>query len=375
MTSPGPGPATTFGADQGLEGGRAVQPQGPSPRSHRVRGAGGSSRTSTQGGGERFGAAAITFGWTCPCSAVPSPRAWSSAMGRGARYRDGRRRRGRRRRDGRDPNVGVQSAGLRPRGRGRRHRRASHPVRRTTMRKSRPVGRCRCGATTSSWSTTEATRRSVFASPVSRFRTTQRSRARTSSSRWTRRRARQRASCCRHRPRTTPPHSLNGKRATFEPPRTTAAATWSPGRMDYWWARPGTGQRTPDLSAVIKEIVDRPGWTSGNALVLVITGSGQRTARSFEGRAAGAALLHVDFDVAPPANVAPVVSAGADQARRSRPTRSSTAPPRTTGCRIRRERCRRPGASTVARGASCSAIRRRSTRRRASARPEPTSCG
>ena len=57
----------------------------------------------------------------------------------------------------------------------------------------------------------------------------------------------------------------------------------------------GLDQRTPDLSAVIQEIVDRSGWASGNRLVLIVTGSGIHPALSFEGKAAAAPLLHVEY--------------------------------------------------------------------------------
>jgi hypothetical protein len=33
----------------------------------------------------------------------------------------------------------------------------------------------------------------------------------------------------------------------------------------------------------------------GNAIVFLVSGSGERTAESFEGRASGAALLHVEY--------------------------------------------------------------------------------
>jgi cysteine-rich repeat protein len=54
-------------------------------------------------------------------------------------------------------------------------------------------------------------------------------------------------------------------------------------------------QRTPDLSTIVQEIVDRPGWASGNAVAFIFTGSGVRTAESYEGLAAGAPLLHVAY--------------------------------------------------------------------------------
>jgi chitodextrinase len=77
-------------------------------------------------------------------------------------------------------------------------------------------------------------------------------------------------------------------------PATSAATSWSP---PDWTSigSAGAAERTPDLSAVVQEIVDRPGWAPGNALVLVLTGSGTRTAESWEGAAAGAPELRVEF--------------------------------------------------------------------------------
>ena len=98
-------------------------------------------------------------------------------------------------------------------------------------------------------------------------------------------------------------------------PRTAAAATWSPAA----WAvtsEAGPNQRTTDLSAVVQELVNRPGWASGNALALLVTGTGHRTARAYDGKPAGAPLLHVEFTsggTGPAPNQAPVVNAGADQ--------------------------------------------------------------
>jgi PKD repeat protein len=91
-------------------------------------------------------------------------------------------------------------------------------------------------------------------------------------------------------------------------PGTVASVSWAPAP---WLVigEAGAEQRTPDLATVIQEIVDRPGWASGNALVVLIGGTGHRTARSYEGSVAGAALLHVEYGI----NVAPVVNAGPDQ--------------------------------------------------------------
>jgi hypothetical protein len=77
-------------------------------------------------------------------------------------------------------------------------------------------------------------------------------------------------------------------------PRTSAAVTWTAPQWSVVGAR-GAEQRTPDLATVIQQVVARPGWSSGNAMVLIITGSGVRAAESFNTDPAGAAVLHVEW--------------------------------------------------------------------------------
>jgi len=76
--------------------------------------------------------------------------------------------------------------------------------------------------------------------------------------------------------------------------RTGAIVNWSP---EPWLVvgASGPNQQTPDLSSVIQEIVNRPGWVSGNSLAIIITGTGNRVAESFDGSQAGAPLLHVEY--------------------------------------------------------------------------------
>jgi hypothetical protein len=77
-------------------------------------------------------------------------------------------------------------------------------------------------------------------------------------------------------------------------PRTTAFVPWSP----VPWltvGEAGPDQQTSDLSPVIQEIVDRPGWSSGNALAILITGTEKRVAEAFDGDVNGAPLLHVRY--------------------------------------------------------------------------------
>ena len=44
----------------------------------------------------------------------------------------------------------------------------------------------------------------------------------------------------------------------------------------------GPNQRTPNLASILQEIMNRPGWSPGNAIVLVITGTGSRNAAAFD---------------------------------------------------------------------------------------------
>jgi parallel beta-helix repeat protein len=77
---------------------------------------------------------------------------------------------------------------------------------------------------------------------------------------------------------------------------TTAMVPWSPPIWDQVGAS-GPDQRTPDLSEPVREIVGRSGWSEGNAIVFVFTGSGVRTAEAFNGNSAAAPTLTVTYQV------------------------------------------------------------------------------
>jgi K319-like protein len=77
-------------------------------------------------------------------------------------------------------------------------------------------------------------------------------------------------------------------------PRTAASVTWNP----VAWStigEAGANQRTPDIKAIIQEIVNRPDWVSGGSIVVIISGTGHRTAESYEGLASGAARLELQI--------------------------------------------------------------------------------
>ena len=85
---------------------------------------------------------------------------------------------------------------------------------------------------------------------------------------------------------TTTPSNISSRA------RTTASVPWVPAAWPTVQVA-GPAQRTPNLSPIITEIAGRNGWTSGNALVLIITGTGRRTAESFNGTRAP--VLHVEY--------------------------------------------------------------------------------
>ncbi len=62
---------------------------------------------------------------------------------------------------------------------------------------------------------------------------------------------------------------------------TAASVNWSP---EPWEVNRESSvrQRTPNLAALIQEVVNRPDWREGNALVLLISGSGDRDAWSYD---------------------------------------------------------------------------------------------
>src|SRR5678815_4692735 len=63
-----------------------------------------------------------------------------------------------------------------------------------------------------------------------------------------------------------------------------------------------------------REIVNRAGWASGNALGIVVTGpGGVRTAGAFNNGIGSQPVLHVEFTTTTGGNTAPTVSAGPDQ--------------------------------------------------------------
>jgi hypothetical protein len=80
---------------------------------------------------------------------------------------------------------------------------------------------------------------------------------------------------------------------------TTASVVWN---IPQWTTTHAMGpeERTPDISSIIQEIVNQPGW-DGSAIVLTFTDNpanpslGERTAEAIDGTSSEAPLLHISF--------------------------------------------------------------------------------
>jgi type IV pilus assembly protein PilY1 len=79
-------------------------------------------------------------------------------------------------------------------------------------------------------------------------------------------------------------------------PWTTETVKWSVPA----WTKPNEKFQTPDLSALLQEIIDQDGWAADNALLLLLRDDkdkpsiGLREAEAFEGDATAAPLLHLE---------------------------------------------------------------------------------
>ena len=92
---------------------------------------------------------------------------------------------------------------------------------------------------------------------------------------------------------TTTAYDISGR------PDTTASVVWN---IPQWMTTHAMGpeERTPDISSIIQEIVNQPGW-DGSAIVLTFADNpanpsqGTREAESTSGNADEAPLLHISF--------------------------------------------------------------------------------
>lgn len=77
---------------------------------------------------------------------------------------------------------------------------------------------------------------------------------------------------------------------------TKTQITWNPPA----WNKPGeaaAAQRTPDLSAIVREIVSQPGWKADQPMVFIVGGDGRRVAVSSRGGNKDSTRLVIDAEL------------------------------------------------------------------------------
>lgn len=75
-------------------------------------------------------------------------------------------------------------------------------------------------------------------------------------------------------------------------PRTAEAVNWTAVPA---WNMVGEKQRTPNLAPLVQAIIARPGWQSGNPIALILSGTGQRIAKAYDGSPTGAPRLVIAY--------------------------------------------------------------------------------
>ena len=76
---------------------------------------------------------------------------------------------------------------------------------------------------------------------------------------------------------------------------TSASTAWSPPAWNTSGER-GVNQQTSNISNVVQEIINRGDWVSGNNILLVISGAGERRAKSYNNSALEAPELVITYD-------------------------------------------------------------------------------
>jgi hypothetical protein len=79
---------------------------------------------------------------------------------------------------------------------------------------------------------------------------------------------------------------------------TSSLVEWS---VPAWTT--GVSYNSPDLTNLVQEVVDRPGWAVGNSMVFIITGTGSRSADSYDGNSSNAPKLVITYAAPAPGGV------------------------------------------------------------------------
>ena len=78
--------------------------------------------------------------------------------------------------------------------------------------------------------------------------------------------------------------------------RTATSVGWTP---PPWIVvdQAGADQRTSNITTILQEIINRPDWSAGNSMAMIIGGTGRRTARAHDILPSAAPRLHVEYTI------------------------------------------------------------------------------
>lgn len=79
-------------------------------------------------------------------------------------------------------------------------------------------------------------------------------------------------------------------------PTTSASTNWN--SLPTW--NGGTDYTSPNFSGVVQEVVNQSSWASGNALTVIVSGTGERGAAAYEQDPARAASLSITYNIPAP---------------------------------------------------------------------------
>ena len=90
------------------------------------------------------------------------------------------------------------------------------------------------------------------------------------------------------------PGPFAGARSVSSAPKTSVYVSWS-NIPDWTSGARGPQQQTPNLASVIKELVNQPGWATGNALALIIGDDPVNKSTSIRSVVSSSLALHIEY--------------------------------------------------------------------------------
>lgn len=98
----------------------------------------------------------------------------------------------------------------------------------------------------------------------------------------------------------TSPATFGGANNISARTRTSTSTPWTDIPAWSTAGTSGANQQTPDIGAIVAEIIGAGGWASGNSMAFILEGWGERTAESFDGSPGSAPVLTINYTTTVP---------------------------------------------------------------------------